>query len=376
MILLKIDFIYDYKYVITLSFWILSVGFQYTVFGVNRGELAFIKLNLFQIIFSIIIPILIIFQSQTVIGSFIGISTAILSLSIIFIISKYAKLDNGSPIIAKRFLRYGLHRLPSFLGQFLIVGGIPILIVSYGSLTEAAYYNSSFSLIRFGWLAINPISIALLTIISSETELRNDKTKQLLKNITNPLLLVLFMISTQLFLWADTIMNLWLNVNSELATGTLRILALSIPFSGMTILLRNPIDALSEKGYNSIIYSISVIFAALSGLVSLYLNFQILYTFAFAYLVSQICAIILSLNILLYRFKFNIFNFKQLLYIFLIILISIITYYILVRININHLIKLGSSIFITTLLTSLIIVKCEAKGIKKLLNNIQGQSSI
>ncbi len=278
------------------------------VIGLYRGYLNMLGASIISFIGSILIPVIffLFFRELSLILILIGLSVILVSLIVYIQREKYLISFTINFYEIKKLLKYGLERIVSFLSQFFLLAGIPILLYSEISKTSLAYLNSSISLIRLSLVIIGPIGFIILPRVSKM--IASSSKYELEKKIQTIVSWIFFIgiigMALMLF-YGPIIIKYWLGeISSEGATIS-RLIAFSIPLFMVTGILRSVIDAVSERGYNSIIYSCSVIilllvyyilkFYGVSNVVAGIIGFN------FGYIVSGV----LSIVFIRYNLKIN-----------------------------------------------------------------------
>ena len=158
-----------------------------------------------------------------------------------------------------------------------------------------------------------------------------------------------------------TNIKIWLGEFSDSGVSILRLTILSLPFYTFSGLTRSPIDAISEKGYNSLIYGFAAVSMILLIILGNYYGVELLITALYSFLFSHILAGLLSAYYIQKLFKHWFFGFKLFRDIILSILIMIIISQIISMFNI----ALLSQLFISStlfLLIALMIFKYTKTG--------------
>ena len=129
------------------------------------------------------------------------------------------------------------------------------------------HFNSSLSLLRLSLLVINPVGIVLLPTVARR--MAKGETERLGPEISGLIHIGLFVSILSclwLFIYARVILQLWLGVVDDSGIFILRFTILAFPFYTIAGIARSPIDAASEKGYNSLIYGAAVLVLIVSFL--------------------------------------------------------------------------------------------------------------
>lgn len=239
----------------------LGVGMQNMTYGLFRGHLNMVGGNLFQITGSALLPIgVFLFILDLHVG------LTILGIGLLSVTGWGYLLRNGglSPrkmrrTEIKKLFSYGMERIPSFVFQFFLLAGVPIMVASQVSYRDLAFLNSSISLVRIFLIVVGPLGLVLLPRVSKALgEGRDSQVSHYLARLLEIGLFLGTIISVSLSLFGAEILKLWLNDISEGGAWSARIILLTIPFYAVIGILRSPIDAASERGYNSLIFVVSV----------------------------------------------------------------------------------------------------------------------
>jgi len=91
-----------------------------------------------------------------------------------------------------------------------------------------------------------------------------------------------------IFLFAPLILEFWLGEVSNVGVLILRFSILALPFYTFAGLTRSPIDAVSEKGYNSLVYGLGAVTMVITYLFGQYLQYNLLSIALFSFLVSHL----------------------------------------------------------------------------------------
>ena len=284
-------------------FWyyvIFSFGMsaQFMAYAIFRGYMNMIGANILQLIGTAVIPILIFIYVSTLHDSilWIGIlSIIVMTFSYLFR-NKGIRLDTIRIDTIKKLFSYGFERVPSFVSQFILLAGVPIFIAQKVDFNSVAYFNSSLSLVRLALIIVNPIGLVLLPRIS------NKLASGSLQDINNKLFILLkagffFSIIATVYCYsnADLIIKYWLGSESYKGAQILKFTILALPFYTIAGLCKSPIDAISERGYNSIIYSISAVVMLLIIYVGKSFELDFLYIAIFSFVTSYIILALLSM---------------------------------------------------------------------------------
>jgi O-antigen/teichoic acid export membrane protein len=230
--------------------------------GLYRGHLNMLGASIISFIGSILIPVVffLIYKDLSTILILIGSSVTLLSILVYFLREKNILSLNINFTEINNLLKYGFERIFSFSSQFFLLAGIPLLLYNEISKTSLAYLNSSISLIRLSLIIIGPIGFIILPRVSKMVA--NSSKDELETKIRIILSLIFFVgiigMALMLF-YGPVILKFWLGEISREGAIISRLIAFSIPLFMVTGILRSIIDSASERGYNSLIYSGSVI---------------------------------------------------------------------------------------------------------------------
>ena len=256
------------------SFWIYlvyacGICLQFLTYALFRGYMNIIGASIFQLVGTAIIPIFCFLFFDRIDEALLYIGGS----SIILMLFAYVWRNEGIKITIdlirdyKKLLTYGFQRIPSILSQFILLAGVPILVAKISSLENVAYFNSSLSLLRLSLLVINPVGIVLLPTVARR--MAKGETERLGPEISGLIHIGLFVSLLSclwLFIYARVILQLWLGVVDDSGIFILRFTILAFPFYTIAGIARSPIDAASEKGYNSLIYGAAVLVLIVSFL--------------------------------------------------------------------------------------------------------------
>ena len=283
-------------------FWIyiifsLGISAQFITYALYRGYMNMIGANIFQLLGTAIIPIIVFISVMDLYeGLFwIGLCVLIVMIFAFIIRNKGLNIYDINFHQSKKLLKYGLERIPSIIAQFILLAGIPLVLAQTLNFKNVAYFNSSLSLIRLSLIIVNPIGMVLLPRISNKIA---SGAKDDLPNILNIFFksgIVFSVIGTAYcYINAPLILLFWLGEVNETGVAILRLTILVLPFYTFSGLTRSPIDAISERGYNSLIYGFSAIVLFTIIFIGKTLGFNLLKTALVSFLISHIVAGILG----------------------------------------------------------------------------------
>ena len=276
-------------------FWIyiifsLGISAQFITYALYRGYMNMIGANIFQLLGTAIIPIIVFtFVIDLYEGfSWIGSCVLIVMIFAFIIRNKGINIHEINFEQSKKIIIYGLERIPSFVAQFILLAGIPLFLAQTVNFESVAYFISSLSLVRLSLIIVNPIGMVLLPRIS------NKIASGAMDDVANIFLkagIVFSVIGTAYFyINAPLILTFWLGEVSETGITILRLTILALPFYTFSGLTRSPIDAVSEKGYNSLIYGLAAVVLITIIFIGKTLGFDLLTTALVSFLISHIVA--------------------------------------------------------------------------------------
>ena len=281
----------------TYIIYSLSISTQFITYALYRGYMNMIGANIFQLLGTAILPI-IMFSSVTDIyeGIFWMGLCGFFVMIFAFIIR-----NNGLNVYAinfnqsKKLVKYGFERIPSIISQFILLAGIPLFLASMVNLESVAYFNSSLSLVRLALIIVNPISMILLPRISNNIASKNKgKLSDSINIILKTGIVFGVICTTYCYINAPLILSYWLGEVNENGVNILRMTILVFPFYTFSSLTRSPIDAVSERGYNSLIYGLSAVVLFVIIFIGKLLDFNLLNTALAGFITSHIVAGFLS----------------------------------------------------------------------------------
>ena len=279
-------------------FWIyiifsLGISAQFITYALYRGYMNMIGANIFQLLGTAIIPIIVFtFVIDLYEGlSWIGSCVLIVMIFAFIIRNKGINIHEINFEQSKKIIIYGLERIPSFVAQFILLAGIPLFLAQTVNFESVAYFNSSLSLVRLSLIIVNPIGMVLLPRISNKIASGAMDDVANFLNIFLKAGIVFSVIGTAYFyINAPLILTFWLGEVSETGITILRLTILALPFYTFSGLTRSPIDAVSEKGYNSLIYGLAAVVLITIIFIGKTLGFDLLTTALVSFIISHIVA--------------------------------------------------------------------------------------
>ena len=279
------------------SLFALGISSQYLVYGLFRGHMNMIAANLIQLIATAFIPFCVFFFMTGIETILNVMATGILTISIgSFLLRNHGwSFGRISGQKLKKLWKYGLERIPSFLAEFFLLAGVPLLVVSDISFSDISYLNSTISLVRLFLVFVGPLGIILLPRISQA--LAQGKVAKVKRGIEMALLWIFFggtLVAFSLSMFGPEILVLWLGKVSANGTWTVRVMLFALPFYAVVGILRSPIDAVSKRGYNSIIYSVAAVLLMISFFLMKNNGVPVLKAGVISFLIGYVIAAFLS----------------------------------------------------------------------------------
>ena len=299
-------------------FWIyvlfsLGLSAQFITYALYRGYMNMVGANVFQLLGTAIIPI-VVFTSVAKLNDglfLIGCSVTTIMVFAFLFRNKGIHLAAITFHHSKKIIIYGIERVPSFVAQFILLAGVPIYLAQKVNFESVAYFNSSLSLVRLALLIVNPIGMVLLPRISNKIATGSVDEVNNMLNILFKAGLFLSVIGTiYCYINAPLILNFWLGTVNVSGVNILRLTILALPFYTFAGLSRSPIDAVSERGYNSLIYSLAAIVMIAIIFIGKIFDCDFLETALTSFLISHIIAGLASAYFIQRLYKSKLWNFK------------------------------------------------------------------
>ena len=299
-------------------FWIyvlfsLGLSAQFITYALYRGYMNMVGANVFQLLGTAIIPI-VVFTSVAKLNDglfLIGCSVTTIMVFAFLFRNKGIHLAAITFHHSKKIIIYGIERVPSFVAQFILLAGVPIYLAQKVNFESVAYFNSSLSLVRLALLIVNPIGMVLLPRISNKIATGSVDEVNNMLNILFKAGLFLSVIGTiYCYINAPLILKFWLGTVNVSGVNILRLTILALPFYTFAGLSRSPIDAVSEKGYNSLIYSLAAIVMIAIIFIGKIFDCDFLETALTSFLISHIIAGLASAYFIQRLYKSKLWNFK------------------------------------------------------------------
>ena len=280
------------------QFWIyvlfsLGMSAQFITYALYRGYMNMVGANVFQLLGTAIIPIAVFTSVATLNDGLLWIGCSVTTIMVLAFLFRNKGIHLAALTFhhSKKIIIYGVERIPSFVAQFILLAGIPIYLAQKVNFESVAYFISSLSLVRLSLIIVNPVGLVSLPRIS------NKLASGSIEVVTNNLIILFkagIIISligtTYIYLNASLILKFWLGEFSNEGVKILKSVILALPFYAFSGLTRSPIDAISKKGYNSIIYGIAAISMIIVIIVGGKFGYDLLNIALIGFLVSNIIA--------------------------------------------------------------------------------------
>ncbi|MFQ6615748.1 MAG: lipopolysaccharide biosynthesis protein [Fidelibacterota bacterium] len=279
----------------------LGVCMQNLTYGLFRGHLNIVGGNIFQITGSALLPIGVFFFVMELDVALLVLGVGLLVTTGWGYLLRNKGLDPRKIRRAEvaRLWSYGTERVPSFVFQFILLAGVPVMVASQVSYRDLAFLNSSISLVRIFLIVVGPLGLVLLPRVSKALgEQRESEVSHYLGRLTEMGLLLGTIVAVSLTLFGPEILRLWLNDISETGARSVRTILLTIPFYAVVGILRGPIDAASERGYNSLIFVVSVLVLALTFAAARSLGVGPLMAGSMSFLLGHVAACVMSIAVI------------------------------------------------------------------------------
>ena len=302
---------FNSNYAFAYFIFALGIIFKSIVYSYFRGNINMVMANILQIVTIFFIPVIavLVFHELSQIFYFIGFSMIIFTVIFFLCHSKTVPKYNFKYIDIKNILYFGINRLLGIIGESFLLAGIPVLLASSISFSNLAYINSSMSVIRIFLVIIGPIGIILLPRISKALEM--NRIPEIQHGIELLIKLsIVFGVTAGLFfvLFGNDLLDLWLGSLHVEELQYINYIFISIPFFIIFKLLNSPINAISTRGYISVIYLFTAIilvgtYHSLINIGLTFINAGIL-----SIIISYFTASSLSLLLIKFKLDIKIFN--------------------------------------------------------------------
>ncbi len=304
---------YFFSYGLSFPHILFVLGFCLLTltYSLYRGHFNMLGANFLQLIAGTIVSIVASYIASSLEEFLLIVGSSMLSISILAFIrrNRGLHLKRITHYEIKSLISFGLARVPSFIFQFFMLGGPPLLGLSYLTLVDQAFLNAGISLVRIFLIVVGPLGIILLPRVSKVLSKGIDES--LRKNLALLIQLTLFygsITSIVLSQFSNNILALWLGTSTSLAGKTSEILLFSTPWFLLCAILRSPIDAIAHKGYNSLIYAIGVGGMIGTFLLMIAIDIEPILATAWAFFAGYLFSAIASYLVASKIFSLNIFS--------------------------------------------------------------------
>ncbi|MCH7612813.1 MAG: hypothetical protein IIB45_05575 [Candidatus Marinimicrobia bacterium] len=279
-------------------FWIyiifsLSICAQFITYALYRGYMNMIGANIFQLLGTTIIPIIVFTIVIDLYNGLLWIGSCVLIIMIFAFIFRNKGINIREINIhqLKKIVKYGIVRIPSFIAQFILLAGVSLIIAQTVNFESVAYFNSSLSLVRLSLIFVNPVGMVLLPRISNKIANGSiDEVRDILNIILKAGIILSVIGTVYCYINASIILQFWLGTVSDTGIRILRSTIIALPFYTFSALTRSPIDAVSERGYNSLIYGLAAVVMIAVIFIGKSLDYDLLTTAIVSFLISHIFA--------------------------------------------------------------------------------------
>jgi O-antigen/teichoic acid export membrane protein len=165
------------------------------------------------------------------------------------------------------------------------------------------------SIFRSSLIIVGPIGILLLPRVANAVEVgKNSNVKASLEVLLEMVILFSLIVSVSMNLFSREIMVLWLGEVSAVGVWIIKTLILFLPLYLIIEILRSPIDAMSDKGVNSVIYTLAAIILLVSYYIMIRLGFTEVKSGVFSFGCAQLVACVSSYLAVKNKFKISLPN--------------------------------------------------------------------
>lgn len=264
--------------VLLVFLWLWSSSMFTFGYSLFRGQLQFLGAAAFQLSW-VSVPFLLLLLSrewgiETYLVAMGWTMFVISTLVILWLVVRAIRAELPTIPSLRASIRYilsfGIPRLPLFfVFSWILTGGI-FLLGLMGQQEAGARYSLSYSLLRFVAVAVSSVGIVLLPRMRASSSSNNRETGRVLITFILDIAMPVLAMAIVLFPW---FMYNFLHVDQSYAesNGLKMLLLMGIPGTLAYELLRNVLDAVDFRAYNTLNASVAVLcgilgFAALYGL--------------------------------------------------------------------------------------------------------------
>lgn len=280
---LTILIFHDPKYLILLYasfFMVVGLAFSTILYSYCRGIQRMDMANLWQVCNIAFLPLIISYtfahqQNVALIVFLMGLSCflSIFPLTILLKRIEWRKLTKLK-LSMKTLLKYSVPRTPGGIAHAGILTIGPFLAPYFGTIRDAGYLvvgQSVFRIMEFSIIAFGLVALPKVSQIVAQG--RTDFLKNRISDILNMILHLGLFTITQLLIWSDEIVLIWLGQEYLAVVPIIKIFLVSLcPYLGYAM-LRSIINAIEEKAINTlnlfISFSVTAVFSIISGYMGL-----------------------------------------------------------------------------------------------------------
>jgi len=222
--------------------YIIGIGAQFLSYSIFRGYMNMIGANILQFLCTAVIPIIAFYY-------FSNLSKTINQIAIFILIISFLGY----------FYRMEPAKKPFELLRY-VSAGLPILLAKEITSANMALLNAGISIVRLALIFVTPLGMILLPRISHAlAQDKKFKVGQGMEILITTTIYFSTIICCIVFLYTEELLILWLGQITTDGILLVKLVILAFPFYSVMGVLRGPIDAGSEKGYNSLIYVIAAL---------------------------------------------------------------------------------------------------------------------
>ena len=251
---------FNQNLIIPTLFFAVSISTSNYVYAYLRSVDSFRTFNLIQIAAQFISLVVVLTSGANLVLHLLarGVLIAVLSvIVIIYIAKKYYKLSGINYILVKKYRKelflYCSPRIPGEIILFAYTLAPLVIINNKFGVNNTAGFATALVICTSIMPLFGFIGMALFPYVSKQLELGNlNGINEKIKKLSLLCLLISVLSVIVVYSFTGTVINILFNSEYLQFVSTVRIVSLAvIPYS-LYILLRNPIDAISRKPYNTI----------------------------------------------------------------------------------------------------------------------------
>ncbi|KHD89995.1 MAG: hypothetical protein OM95_00250 [Bdellovibrio sp. ArHS] len=279
-----------------LPFLVLLVGTCIHTFFYSclRGSLNIKLANLLQLLNIGLLPIVVMLSHDyRNLGDalfLIGGAQAVIALVFGLISLKIMtyRMNHISVQTVGQMLVYGFPRVPAPLAAAGLISIGPMIASHFLSIVETGYLSLCLTLLVGIGGALSPIGVVLLPHVSKLiTEGHSGKIEKRLHILVGAMVQILLFTSIQVIIFSDLILKVWMGSDFADAAPVLILVFMSLNAYGFYVVVRNIIDAVSVKPFNSINSVLSLLCLVISFyVIAHFWPGNLILKFAFAIMVS------------------------------------------------------------------------------------------